>query len=298
MAARYIDTEPELAFDHAEAASRRGGRVAMVREAVGLTAYASEKFHDALRELRTYRRISGSDEHLALMADCERALGRVDKALETVESPEAQALTGAAGAEVAIVRAGILMDLNRQEEAVKALEIPTLDMNKAYSFSPRLFEAYAEALISVDRKEEAAKWTARIAVAEQALGVEEDEEEIIDLDLLLDDPEEDEDGDVLPRAAEAVAGYREEQPRISDEDSLRTLSNNGEDEDGDVLPEGHEDPFAYGDESEESNHPEQSRDEQHDGSPEQDDEELEDGDAVDEFASQQRELGGAEDSER
>jgi len=39
MAGRLLDEEPELAFQHALAASRRGGRLAAVREAVGLTAY-------------------------------------------------------------------------------------------------------------------------------------------------------------------------------------------------------------------------------------------------------------------
>ena len=251
MAARYIDVDPELAFEHAEAASRRGGRVGFVREAVGLTAYAAGKYHEALRELRTYRRISGSDDHLALIADSERALGRADKALETLTSPEALALTGAAGVEIAIVTAGLHIDAERFDEAVKALEIPALDINKAFSYSPRLFEAYADALEAAGRTEEAAPWRARIAVAEQALGLDVDEEpEILDLDDLLDDMEEDEDGDVLPSAEDAVAGYREEQGLELEEDAVHEIVAGGEDEDGDLLPEGFEDPMA--DESEDS----------------------------------------------
>ena len=84
MAGALIDVDPELAFAHAEAASRRGGRVALVREAVGLTAYAAGKYSEALRELRTHRRISGVHDHIATIADCERAVGRVEKALETL----------------------------------------------------------------------------------------------------------------------------------------------------------------------------------------------------------------------
>src|SRR6478735_1199502 len=47
MAGRLIDDEPELAFQHALAASRRGGRLAAVREAVGLTAYAAGHYGEA-----------------------------------------------------------------------------------------------------------------------------------------------------------------------------------------------------------------------------------------------------------
>ena len=199
MAARLLEDDPELAFAHAEAASRRGGRLGVVREAAGITAYAAGRYQDALRELRTYRRISGDDQHLALIADCERALGRAEKALETTDLPEAKALSGAARAEVAIVRAGILTDLGRAEEAVTALEIPTLDLQRAYTFSPRLYEAYADALEAVGRDEESARWRARIAVAERALGLDQDEDPEI-IDLGEDDDEE------LPTAAEALQG--------------------------------------------------------------------------------------------
>src|SRR5699024_7963193 len=95
MAGRLIDVNPELALEHALAASRRGGRLALVREAVGLVAYAAGDYAEALRELRTYRRISGDQTHLAVIADSLRATGRPDKALELAEEPEAQQLKGA-----------------------------------------------------------------------------------------------------------------------------------------------------------------------------------------------------------
>ena len=181
MAGALIDVDPELAFAHAEAASRRGGRVALVREAVGLTAYAAGKYSEALRELRTHRRISGIHDHIATIADCERALGRVDKALETLRSDEAKALKGQPRAEAAMVEAGILLDANKNEEAVKALQIPTLDMNRAFIFSPRLFELYADTLEATGQAEEAAAWRARIPVAMEALGLNDVEPEIVDL---------------------------------------------------------------------------------------------------------------------
>ena len=82
MAAELIDEDPELAHQHAISAARRAGRIAVVRETLAITAYATGDFALALRELRTYRRISGSDDQIALMVDSERGVGRPDRALE------------------------------------------------------------------------------------------------------------------------------------------------------------------------------------------------------------------------
>ena len=182
MAARLMDEDAELAYQHALAASRRGGRVAVVREAVGLTAYNKGEYHEALRELRTFRRISGSNIHLALMADCERGLGRPEKALETIHSEEAEELDVPTKVELAIVASGAQQDLGNLESAIAELEIPQLDINRAYSFSPRLFEAYADVLDAAGRSAEATKWRDQIKVAEAALGIGDFEEpEIVDL---------------------------------------------------------------------------------------------------------------------
>ncbi|BCW47679.1 hypothetical protein [Arthrobacter sp. StoSoilB13] len=189
MAGRLIDIEPELAFQHALAASRRGGRLSAVREAVGLTAYAAGHYGEALREFRTYRRISGSNVHLPVMADCERGLGRPDRALDMVRSPEAQDLDAPGKVELAIVASGARADLNQLDAAVAELEIPQLDINRAFSYSPRLFRAYAEALTAVGRTEEAEKWARQAVVAENALGVGDFAEPEI-LDLGWDEQEE------------------------------------------------------------------------------------------------------------
>ena len=189
MAGRLIDDEPELAFQHALAASRRGGRLAAVREAVGLTAYAAGHYGEALREFRTYRRISGSNMHLPVMADCERGLGRPDRALEMARSEEAKDLDAPGKAELAIVAAGARTDLGQLDAAVSELEIVQLDINRAFSYSPRLFRAYAEALAAVGRTAEAEKWQRQAVVAENALGLDISEDPDI-IDLGWDEEEE------------------------------------------------------------------------------------------------------------
>ncbi|MER1997027.1 MAG: hypothetical protein ABTA24_11110 [Arthrobacter sp.] len=182
MAGRLIDTDPELAFQHALAASRRGGRLAAVREAVALTAYAAGEFGDALREFRTHRRISGSNEYLAMMADCERGLGRPDRALDLVRSEEAAQLDNAGKVDIAIVASGARMDMEQYDAAVSALEIPQLDKNRAFSYSPRLFRAYADALELAGRGNEAEPWRRQALLAESVLGTGDfAEPEIMDL---------------------------------------------------------------------------------------------------------------------
>jgi tetratricopeptide (TPR) repeat protein len=207
MAGRLLEIDPELAFEHALAASRRGGRLALVREAVGLTAYAAGDYAEALRELRTYRRISGDNTHLAVMADCLRGIGKPDKAVELSQEPEAQRLTGSARAELAMVLSGAHLDQNNLTAALKALEVPELDINRAYPFSPRLFAAYADVLENLGRSEDAQKWRTRVAVAEKALGTGAFEEpEILD----FDDEEEAQAAprlkDVLPQSGGAEKG--------------------------------------------------------------------------------------------
>ncbi|WP_246168502.1 hypothetical protein [Arthrobacter luteolus] len=182
MAGRLIDTDPELAFQHALAASRRGGRMAAVREAVALTAYAAGEFGDALREFRTHRRISGSNEYLAMMADCERGLGRPDRALDLARSEEAAEMDAAGKVDMAIAASGARMDMEQYDAAVHALEIPQLDKNRAFPYSPRLFRAYADALELAGRGGEAEPWRRQALLAESVLGMGEfAEPEIMDL---------------------------------------------------------------------------------------------------------------------
>jgi hypothetical protein len=199
MAGRLIDIDPQLAYEHTIAASRRGGRVAVVREAVGLAAYAAGEFAEALREFRTHRRISGSNLHLPLIADAERGIGRPEKTLEIAHSEVVETLDTNGKVEMAMVASGAQHDLGNLEAALAELEIPQLDLNRAFSYSPRLFSAYADALENLGRDEEAATWRKQISVAEEALGTGEfAEPDIIDLG------EDDETDARRPRARDIV----------------------------------------------------------------------------------------------
>ncbi|MGP9527600.1 hypothetical protein [Glutamicibacter sp. AOP5-A2-18] len=208
MAGRLLEEDPELAYEHTLAASRRGGRVAVVREAVGIAAYHAGKYADALRELRTHRRISGSDYNLPLIADSLRALGRPEKAIELAHSEESANLEAAVKVEMQIVSAGAHGDLGKLDEALAELEsLEQLNFNRAFSFSPRLFTAYADLLSAAGRTEDAQRWNEQVVVAENALGIEHETESFI-MDLA---PEMDEEEDETPRAKDLIESGDEDQ---------------------------------------------------------------------------------------
>ena len=169
MAAEVIDTDPGLAHRHAIAATRRAGRIGVVRETAAITAYAIGDYALALRELRTYRRISGSDDQIALMVDSERGVGRPDRALEVGRAVDRGALAPAVRAELAIAMSGARLDLGETERALQELDIPELDPDRAFEWSPALFAARATVLEELGRNDEARVWQRRAEVAEDAL---------------------------------------------------------------------------------------------------------------------------------
>lgn len=158
MAGLLIDEDPETAHRHALAARARSQRVAVIREAVGETAYAAGKFSEALAELRTARRLSGRQDYVPMMADCERALGRPEKALG-YDTPAAREALGQAGSiELSIVVAGARRDLGQLPAALRILENEPLHSPSRDDWVARLRYAYADALLAAGRKEEAIEW--------------------------------------------------------------------------------------------------------------------------------------------
>lgn len=181
MASRLIDEDPELAHRHAMSAARRAGRIAVVRESLAITAYETGDYALALRELRTFRRISGSDEQLPLMVDSERGVGRPEKALELGRSVDRSTLTQASQVSLAIAMSGARLDLGSPELALGELEIPQLDPDRAFSYSAALYDAYAEVLGELGRDDEAAVWRRRATVAAELFGDGPDEDETIEI---------------------------------------------------------------------------------------------------------------------
>ena len=168
-AAQALETDPQLAHEHALAAARTAGRVSVVRETVAITAYEVGDFALALRELRTHRRLSGKNDNIALIVDSERGLGRPERALEEGRAVDRAALPVESRVALAIAMSGARLDLGQADLALGELEIAELDPNRAYSYSPMLFHAYAEVLEELGRAAESADWRKRAEVAQDAL---------------------------------------------------------------------------------------------------------------------------------
>jgi hypothetical protein len=215
MAGRLLDVDPERAYEHTQAAVRGAGRIDIVREAAGLAAYHTNRFAEALRELRTVRRLNGSSEHLPIMADAERGLGRPERALALAASEEAASLDATGRVELAIVASGARSDLGEHEAALAVLDKIAAEDAKG-DLGLRVLQARAVALEAAGRADEAAALLASVdsKALERAIGAEAPDEDITVFDVeedaalaeeeyaadhpeefAKDEPDEDEDAD-------------------------------------------------------------------------------------------------------
>jgi len=169
MVGLLIDQDSELAHEHALAAAARAARIGLVRETVGITAYTVGDFAVALRELLTFRRISGSNDQLPLMVDCERGLGRPDRALELGRSVDRASLLPGVRVNLAIAMSGARLDRGENDLALAELQIPELNPEKVFPYSVPLFFAYADTLEILGKDAESKRWAALAERADAAL---------------------------------------------------------------------------------------------------------------------------------
>jgi hypothetical protein len=101
-----------------------------------------------------------------MMADSERALGRIDRALGVIAEAGRAKLDRATEVELRIVESGIRRDQGLAEAAVVVLQLPELKERRMKPWSARLFYAYADALLDAGRTEQAREWFARAAAAD------------------------------------------------------------------------------------------------------------------------------------
>jgi tetratricopeptide (TPR) repeat protein len=254
MVAAELEKDPDQAYRYAEAARAMAARIGVVREVAGVTAYRSGRWAEALAELRAAKRLSGRGEFLPLIADSERALGRLDRALELVHSDEARRLPRAAQIELRIVESGIRRDQGLADAAVLALQVPELKDGRVRPWSARLFYAYGDALLDAKRPEEAREAFSRAVIAD-----------------------EDEETDALSRL-DALDGITVEDLEEDDEDFDEDDLDEGEDEDDEDLEDLAEDDVDDFDEDDEDDLEDETADDVDDHA----DDELDDDDDEDE----------------
>ncbi|MHC6628958.1 tetratricopeptide repeat protein [Streptomyces globosus] len=224
MVARLIDEDPEQAYAYARIALRLASRVAAVREAAGFAAYATQKYSEALAEFRAAKRMTGSVELWPVMADCERGLGRPERALAMAGEPEVQKLDKAGQVEMRLVAAGARRDMGQLDAAIVTLQSPELASSSVQPWTARLRYAYADALLAAGREDEAREWFAKTVEADKD-GATDASDRLAEIDGVefvdaLDEAvEEDEDGDDGQDPAEVAAAERAaDQAEYYDED--------------------------------------------------------------------------------
>jgi tetratricopeptide (TPR) repeat protein len=166
LVATSVTEDPEQALKFAKKARGLAARVGVVRETCAVAAYQAGDWTAALAEFRAARRLTGRNSYLPLMADCERALGRLDRALDLVTGPDASKADLRTRIELRIVESGIRRDQGLFEAAVVALQGPELAGERARPEFARLYYAYADALLQAGREDEARDWFGRAASAD------------------------------------------------------------------------------------------------------------------------------------
>ncbi|HEU4948066.1 MAG TPA: hypothetical protein VFT31_13010 [Kribbella sp.] len=207
---RLIDQDPELAYQHAKTARRLAARLGGVREAVAVTAYLAEHYDEALTEFRAVRRMTGNHEVLPTMADCERALGRPEKALALSREKQVKDLELGSQMEMLIVAAGARRDMGQTAAAIQTLEVPELTKRTRAEWLPRLRYAYADALQEAGRIDDALIWFHRAAGVDGdgVTGAAERAAELEGLQFTdLDDEDDEGSYDEHEREADDRAGY-------------------------------------------------------------------------------------------
>jgi len=166
LVATSVSDDPERAFQYAKQARDLAARVGVVRETCAIAAYQAGDWNAALAEFRAARRLTGRSSYLPLMADCERALGRLDRALDIVTGPDARNADPQTQVELRIVESGIRRDQGLPDAAVVALQGPELSGERIRPEYARLYYAYADALLQAGRDDEARAWFGRAARAD------------------------------------------------------------------------------------------------------------------------------------
>ncbi|MCD4556917.1 HAD-IIA family hydrolase [Schaalia sp. lx-100] len=180
MAGQLIDIDPELAHTYATAAAARAGRVDVVREATALTAYASGRYEEALREVRAVRRMRGDNSLRAIEVDSERALGRPEKAVEIIEATDPRTLDMNEQVELVLVSSGARADLGQSEVGLLLVDdaLTALPADADSFLVARLMSVKADRLRELGRNDEADEIEAAIP--------DDENPDIIDIGLIAD----------------------------------------------------------------------------------------------------------------
>jgi tetratricopeptide (TPR) repeat protein len=148
---QFADERHAAALPELRKAKSLAPRSSTVREMLGLSAYHTGQWEEALRELRTFRRITGDLIHMPVEMDCLRALNRpadVTKTWNLLQDLDASATVGH---EARVVYASFLLDQGKPREAWQVIKPGRLVASPSPGELRRWFVAAKVALEAGDK---------------------------------------------------------------------------------------------------------------------------------------------------
>ena len=219
------ERDPELALEHAKWVAHQASRIDFARETLAFVAYRQGDYKLALREFRTAFRMNGFLDYLPFIADCERGMGEPKKAIETAMSDDAKYLRGESKAEMFLVYAGALGDLELWDKAIEIVHTLGRSKGLAGEYRMRAVQAEQYFLGQAGRSDEAVALDQLLDKLELQYADAEEDETSDDLVIEYDMQElNDELMDKLG-ISEDDAQYA---PEDGDEDDSEAVDENGE----------------------------------------------------------------------
>ncbi len=219
------ERNPELALEHAKWVAHQASRIDFARETLAFVAYRQGDYKLALREFRTAFRMNGFLDYLPFIADCERGMGEPKKAIETAMSDDAKYLRGESKAEMFLVYAGALGDLELWNKAIEIVHTLGRSKGLAGEYRMRAVQAEQYFLEQAGRSDEAVALDQLLDKLELQYADAEEDETSDDLVIEYDMQElNDELMDKLG-ISEDDAQYA---PEDEDEDDSEAVDENGE----------------------------------------------------------------------
>lgn len=226
------ERDPELALEHAKWVAHQASRIDFARETLAFVAYRQGDYKLALREFRTAFRMNGFLDYLPFIADCERGMGEPKKAIETAMSDDAKYLRGESKAEMFLVYAGALGDLELWDKAIEIVHTLGRSKGLAGEYRMRAVQAEQYFLEQAGRSDEAVALDQLLDKLELQYADAEEDETSDDLVIEYDMQElNDELMDKLG-ISEDDAQYA---PEDEDEDDSEAVDENGETNDENQL---------------------------------------------------------------
>lgn len=113
----FADERYPAAASELRQAKKLSPRSATIRELLGLSAYRSGQWEEGLRELRTFRRLTGDLIHYPVEMDCLRGLGRTEDVIKAWERLQGYDISPTINHEARVVYASFLLDQGRPRDA-------------------------------------------------------------------------------------------------------------------------------------------------------------------------------------